>query len=74
MFDKLSILMHDNCTKYTFEEWEEVPNLLEVTYYEGDSETKYILTFALPVFSKEDWEEFKHAGDIAFSMMEKTHV
>jgi hypothetical protein len=71
MFDKLSILLHEECTKYTFGEWEEVPNLLEIVYLEDSlGDMDFVQKINLPVFSKEDWEEFKRAGDMAFKMME----
>lgn len=70
MFGNLSILLHDDCTKYTFGEWEEVPNLLEIIYLEdGLDGMDYVEKINLPVFSKQEWEEFKRAGDMAFEMM-----
>ena len=51
------------------------PDLLEITYLERDHQSNmYIEKFTLPVFNKEDWEEFKNAGDAAFILMEKSHV
>lgn len=75
MFDKLSILQSDDDTKYTFAEWGECPNILEVTYLERvSSDEEHTERFTLPVFNREDWEEFKAAGDMAFKMMEIKHV
>lgn len=75
MFKDLSILQSDDDTKYTFSEWDECPDLLEITYLERDHQSNmYIEKFTLPVFNKEDWEEFKNAGDAAFILMEKSHV
>ena len=68
MFDKLSIVLHEEETKYTCGEWCEVPNLLEVSYFDCDNEG-WVNKFVLPVFSKQDWEEFKRAGDTAFRML-----
>lgn len=72
MFKDLSILQSDDDTKYTFAEWAECPNILEITCSAWVSADKgYTEQFILPVFNKEDWEEFKIAGDIAFTAMDK---
>lgn len=74
MFKDLSILQAEDCTKYTFAEWDEVPNLLEITYSERvGSDNLHANKFTLPVFSRDDWEEFKSAGDMAFKMMENNN-
>lgn len=72
MFKELSITLDDDETKYTFAEWSEVPNILEITlssWANHHNKYQYVHAATLPALSKEDWEEFKRAGDAAFDMM-----
>lgn len=65
MFKSLTIEMHESDTEYTFSEWEEVTGHLEVSYKDVALSSE----FTLPVFTREQWEEFKRAGDMAFEAM-----
>lgn len=69
MFKDISIIDNDGDTKFTFAEWVEVGGLLEISISEFEVD-KYKELFTMPVLSKDLWEEFKRAGDVAFSMME----
>lgn len=69
MFRDISIVDNDGDTKFTFSEWVEVGGLLEISISEFEVD-KYKELFTMSVLSKDVWEEFKRAGDVAFSMME----
>jgi hypothetical protein len=68
MLKEVAITFDDDETKYSFTEWCECPDILEITLSNWTGDT-YEVVETFPVLSKEDWEEFKRAGDMAFTLM-----
>lgn len=63
---EVKINFNDSDTIYTFSEWDEVPEYLNINYSELGTEGE---EFNLPAIGKQEWEAFKRAGDIVFENM-----